>query len=83
MTAVSQSSPAARAKLMAVQSVIKELRPHLAGIEITAEERTFSWRPPFGFNWSKTIDPKVAIHGATKRLHIVVSPGTGDLYYYK
>jgi hypothetical protein len=83
MTLVSQMSTIAKAKVMAIEAVIKELRPHLMGIEITAEE-SFSFKAPPGFNWSKTNDPKVAIHNATRRLHVITPPGSSsDVFFYK
>jgi hypothetical protein len=83
MTVASSESSIIKAKVMAVKETIKEFRPHAIDIEVTVETRTFSWKPPSGFGWSRTNDPRVAIHNATRRIHVVTSPGTGDLYYYK
>lgn len=83
MTVVSQISTIAKAKVMAIEAVIKEVRPHLVGIEITAEE-SYAFKAPPGFGWSKTSDPKVAIHNTTRRLHVVTSPGSSsDVFFYK
>ncbi|HME53183.1 MAG TPA: hypothetical protein VKM55_13255 [Candidatus Lokiarchaeia archaeon] len=70
-------------KVMQVLAALRTNRPYATGIEVTAEEQTFKWKAPPGFGWSKTSDPKVAIASSTKRLHVVIASGTGDLYFYK
>ena len=83
MTVVSQMSTIAKAKVMAIEAVFKEVRPHLVGIEITAEESHLFKAPP-GFGWSKTNDPRIAISNATRRLHVITPPGsTSDVFFYK
>ncbi len=70
-------------KVQQLKETIRASRPYATDIEVTAEEKTFSWKSPPGFGWSKTNDLKIAIHGSTKRLHAVITSGTGELYFYK
>ncbi len=70
-------------RVIQVQSALRAARPYATDIEMTGEEQTFKWKAPPGFGWSKTSDPKLAIASSTRRLHVVVSAGTGDLYFYK
>jgi hypothetical protein len=83
MTESGNVSPVVKAKVMAIREIMRDARPHATDIEISGEERAFSWKPPVGFGWSKTNDPKIAIHNSTRHVHVVVALGTGDLYYYK
>ena len=82
MTITSQMPPAAKVKAMAIDAMMRELRPHATDILITAEVQPFTWKAP-GLGWSKTNDIKVAIYSSTKRVHVITAPGTGDLYFYK
>ncbi len=70
-------------KVGSVLAALRAARPYATDIEVTGEKQTFTWKAPPGFGWSKTSDIKVAIAGSTKRLHVVLSTGTGDLFYYK
>lgn len=70
-------------KVVQVLAALRTARPYATNIEVTGEEQTFTWKAPPGFGWSKTSDSKVAIASSTKRLHVVISTGTGDLYFYK
>ncbi len=70
-------------KVIQVQNALRAARPYATDIEVTGEEQTFKWRAPPGFGWSKTSNPKLAIASSTRRLHVVLSSGTGDLYFYK
>ncbi len=70
-------------KVIQVQNALRVARPYATDIEVTGEEQTFKWKAPPGFGWSKTSDPRLAIASSTRRLHVVISYGTGDLYFYK
>ena len=70
-------------KVIQVLAALRASRPYATDIEVTCEEQTFKWKAPPGFGWSKTSDVKVAISGSTKRLHVVIASGTGDLFFYK
>ncbi len=76
------SSPV-KQKLQVVLDALKVAKPYATGIDVTGEVQTFNWKSPPGFGWSKTSDLNVAISNSEKRLHVVVSTGTGDLYFYK
>ena len=83
MTTSSDKPISMAAKRDAMLQVIREVRPHAIDLEVTAELVTVVKAPP-GFGWSKTCDAKIAIHNATKHVHIVVLPGsTSDTYFYK
>ncbi len=70
-------------RIVQVRGALMAARPYATDVEVTGEEQTFKWKAPSGFGWSKTSDPRVAIAGSTRRLHVVMSAGTGDLYFYK
>jgi hypothetical protein len=83
MQATSVASDSAKQKARQLVDDLKAVRPYATDIVVTGEAQAFAWKSPPGFGWSKTSDPRVAITNATKRLHLVMSAGTGDLYFYK
>jgi hypothetical protein len=70
-------------KIKIAADALKVARPYATDVEVTGENQPFNWKSPPGFGWSKTSDLKVAVAGCTKRLHVVFSTGTGNMYYYK
>jgi hypothetical protein len=70
-------------KIQMVVEALKAARPYATDVEVTGEDQPFNWKSPTGFGWSKTSDLKIAIAGCTKRLHVVFSTGTSNMYYYK
>ncbi len=78
-----ENSHPIKQRIIQVRDALMTARPYATDIEVTGEEQTFKWKAPPGFGWSKTSDPRVAIAGSTRRLHVVMSAGTGDLYFYK